>query len=362
VLFLLHTDIGVRDAAQVLTLRLALTETTAFDAQSRATFVDDLVERVRHLPGVVAAGVGSDLPPAESQLAFTIRIDTGQPQAFDLVSATDGYLEAIGAEGTHGHLLTEADRQGTRAVTVLSERAARFLSRMGGEVDHTLKLGLPTGTGTRARPDVVGIIRDIRYTGLDAAGRGNLYVPWGQLPTSAGFLAVRTTGDPMALAPSVLRVARDLDPTLPLAEPHTLDDEIQQSVAPRTTRIAVVALFAAAALALALVGLSSALVRGVVERRRDLAIRSAMGATPRQLMRLVVVQGLRLAAIGAVVGVAAAAGAGRALGSVLFGVSPYDPATYAAIAAGALLLALAACYLPARRAMAANPVELLRSE
>jgi putative ABC transport system permease protein len=178
----------------------------------------------------------------------------------------------------------------------------------------------------------------------------------------AGFLVVRTSGDPMALAPAVLRIAHDLDPTLPLAEPHTLDDEIQRSVAPRTTRFAVVGLFAGIALALAVVGLSGALVRGVVERRRDLAIRSAMGATPRRLMALVIVRGLRLAIAGAVVGGGAAAGAGRALASVVFGVSPYDPVTYAVIAIGAVVVALIACYLPARRAMAVDPVELLRSE
>lgn len=365
VLFLLHTDVGIREPDHVLTLRLALTETTSFGVRSPSTFIDDLVRRVRQLPGVVAAGVGSDLPPAVSQLVFTISVITdagSHTQVFDLVSVTDDYLNAIGADLVRGRWLADTDHVTGRNVAILSESAARHLSPLGDVLGRTLNLRLPSSTGDHVRPDVVGVIRDIRYTGLDAAGRGNLYIPWQQLPMGAGFLVVRTSGDPMALAPAVLRIAHDLDPTLPLAEPHTLDDEIQRSVAPRTTRFAVVGLFAGIALALAVVGLSGALVRGVVERRRDLAIRSAMGATPRRLMALVIVRGLRLAIAGAVVGGGAAAGAGRALASVVFGVSPYDPVTYAVIAIGAVVVALIACYLPARRAMAVDPVELLRSE
>jgi predicted permease len=365
VLFLLHTDVGIREPDHVLTLRLALTETTSFGVRSPSTFIDDLVRRVRQLPGVVAAGVGSDLPPAVSQLVFTISVITdagSHTQVFDLVSVTDDYLNAIGADLVRGRWLADTDHVDGRNVAILSESAARHLSPLGDVLGRTLNLRLPSSTGDHVRPDVVGVIRDIRYTGLDAAGRGNLYIPWRQLPMGAGFLVVRTSGDPMALAPAVLRIAHDLDPTLPLAEPHTLDDEIQRSVAPRTTRFAVVGLFAGIALALAVVGLSGALVRGVVERRRDLAIRSAMGATPRRLMALVIVRGLRLAIAGAVVGGGAAAGAGRALASVVFGVSPYDPVTYAVIAIGAVVVALIACYLPARRAMAVDPVELLRSE
>jgi putative ABC transport system permease protein len=364
--FLRQVDIGIKDPAHILTLTLPLTETTRFDDASRAEFVEELVRRVRDLPGVAAAGVGSNLPPAEPHMIFTIRVTTDdssvdQTRAFDFVSVTDGYLDALGTRIEQGRTLTEGDRLADRPVAVLSETTARFLAPVGPVLNRQLGLALPTSTGKRVQPFSIGVVADVRYNGLDKSGRGSVYVPWRQLPMATGYLVVRTAADATSVAPAVLRIARDIDPTLPLDAPRTLEEEIQHSLAPRSTRFAVIGGFAAVALMLAIVGLSSALIRRDIEGRRDLAIRIALGATPGRAIHFVVARGLWLSLTGLVLGTGTALLAARAFSALVVGVSPYDPATYLVIAAGIVVVALGACYLPARRAASVDAIELLRA-
>lgn len=364
-LVLLHTDIGLQAPGGVLTMRLPLAETTQGSGPARPAFVEHLLDAVRALPGVDAAGLGSGIPPARSSMVFAVSVVTDtsrQTRSFDMVSATDGYLDALGARTEKGRLFASADRLAGRPVAVLSEQAARYLAPRGDTLGRELNLGLPSSTGARVRPYVIGVVRDVRYSGLDASMRGNVYVPWNQLPLPAAFLVVRTSGDPLALAPPVLRIVRALDPTLPLEQPRTLEDEVQRSVSSRETRFAVVGLFAIVALTLAVVGLWGALARGVIERRREIAIRSALGATPAGLVRGVVARGVWLALGGALVGAGGALAAGRVLATLIFGISPYDPESYGVVLGATMVLALAACVLPARRAAAVDPLELLRAE
>ncbi|HEX7020561.1 MAG TPA: ABC transporter permease [Gemmatimonadaceae bacterium] len=335
-------------------------------ASARDQFVEELVRRVRALPGVAAAGVGSNLPPAEPHMIFTIRVTTDdsrvdQTRAFDFVSATDGYLDALGTTVEQGRTLNEGDRLADRPVAVLSETTARFLAPIGPVLNRRLTLGLPTSKGIRVQPYAVGVVADVRYNGLDKSGRGSVYVPWRQLPMATGYLVVRTMREATSVAPAVLRVARDIDPTLPLDAPRTLEEEIQHSLAPRSTRVAVIGGFAAVALMLAIVGLSSALIRRVIEGRRDLAIRIALGATPGRAIHFVVARGLWLSLTGLALGTGTALLAARAFSALVVGVSPYDPATYIVIAAGIVVVALGACYLPARRAASVDAIELLRA-
>ena len=191
---------------------------------------------------------------------------------------------------------------------------------------------------------------------------GNVYMPWWLLSTGSPFLVVRTSGDPEFLIATLPRVIRELDPSLPLRPVRTLGEEMSLAVEARTARVLVVGVMAVLAVGMAVVGLVGALVRAVSERRRELAIRLALGATRGNATGLIVWSGLRLVFVAVAVGLAIAAAAGRALESVVFGVSPHDPLTYVAVAAGIGLLGLVACYLPARRAAGIAPVELLRSE
>jgi putative ABC transport system permease protein len=362
-----HTSIGLDASRRVVTMALPIGQGAApRDAVSKAAFTARLLDAVRRLPGVETAGVGSNLPPSGSQILFTVRVTTSNndrdtTRKFDLVSASEGYLEALGARVVQGRLFTAADALSDQPVVVLSESALQHLGMTGHIIDRELIMALPSASGRRERPRILGVIQDIRHTGLDAPANGGFYVLWRQIPTARPHLVVRTV-DSRAVIPSLLPIVRSLDPSLPLSEPQMLDDVVDRSLAPQTARFGLVGVYAGAAALLALVGLSGALMRSVVERERDLAVRVALGAAPDRLVAAVVRHGLLLTAAGTVLGVLASALAARAASTIIFGVTPHDPVTYAAAVGGVFAIALAACYFPARRAAAADPIVLLRSE
>ena len=363
-----HTDLGVSAPERVLAVTVPIGESTETNPAARVATIDRLVREARQLPGVTAAGVSGNLPPDATSIAFTIRVTTtdssvDSTRVFDFVPTSDGALEALGARLVSGRALTERDMQPGQPVAVLSESALKHLNlAVTAAVDRDLPMTLPSASGVRVKPRIVGVIRDVRYSGLDAAMHGGVYVPWTQLPLGRAFLIIRTTGDPAALAAQAMSLVRRADPSLPPGEARTLEAAVDHALLPRTTRFGLIGVFAAAAVLLAIVGLSGALLRSVAERRRELAIRAAVGATPRVLLRSVLQHGFLLAVAGVAVGLAASLAFGRAMATLVFGVRPTDPLTSAATTAVVFAIALGVCYLPARRAAAADPVELLRSE
>jgi predicted permease len=360
---LIRTDLG-NDGDRTLTMRLPLTETTSFDAAASQPFVERLLARVRALPGVDAAGIGSNLPPRSSQLVMTINVTitetSGDMRALDLTSVTPGYLEALGARRVRGRLFEARDLTAAEPVAILSESAAQQVAVLGDPLDRELRYPLPSAGGPRVRPRVVGVVSDIRFSGLEADPRGNVYILRPQLPTGVAFLVVRAAGSTDALRSAIVRLVRDLDPALPVAAPLTLAEEVSQSVIDRRLRVVLVGAFAFVAAVLAFSGLVGALIRAVGERRREIAIRSALGAAPRQAAALILRDALVLASAGVLLGVGGALAAGRWMQSFLYGVSAFDAATIASVGAGALLLALAVASIPAGRAAAIDPVIALK--
>ena len=238
---------------------------------------------------------------------------------------TDGYLEALGARLVQGRLFTASDSASSLPVAVISESAMQHLALKGDVAGTELTMSLPSASGQRVRPRIVGVIQDIRYTGLDAPANGAFYVLWRQIPTVRAHLVVRAASSGRGLLSSLLPLVRSIDPSLPLSEPQKLEVVVDRALAPRTARFGLVGVYAMAAVLLALVGLSGALIRSVVERQRELAVRAALGATPERLVRMVLHQGLRLAFLGAAVGVLASVVAARAASNIIFGVKSYDP-------------------------------------
>ena len=361
-----RADLGLTSPERVISMNVPVGESLAPGA--RVALVQRLADDIRRLPGVLAAGVGGALPPVHPGLVFTIRVSNSDgtvdaTRAFDLVPVTDGYFEALGAQVLEGRTLASADGLSTDAVCVLSESAAKHLRlAVTAAVGRQISLSLPTASGVRVKPVVVGVIRDIRYSGLDAPAHGGIYVPWRQLPLGSAYLVARATGDPAALAPSVTQLVRDADPSIPIRPPVTLDAAVAKAAAPRAVRFSLAGVFGLGAALLAVVGLSGALIRSVVERQRELAVRAAVGATPRQLLRDVLGQGMLLSGLGVGAGLAISAALGQGISSILYGVPARDPVTYAGASATVLAIAMAACYWPARRAAAADPVTLFRSE
>lgn len=359
---LLNEDGGIQPD-RALTMKLMLSESTQFDAASRGPFIQELLARIRALPGVESAGVGSNLPPRVSQLQFTVAMVTNSREemtAINLGAVTPGYLESLGARLIRGRLFEEADTLRDAAIIVISETAARQFSPSEDLIGRELPFGLPRAGGKRVPPRVVGIVGDIKFKGLEQPAGGAMYVQWKDLPAGVSYLVVRTAGDPSSMATAVRDVVRRTDSGMPVPQLRTLGEEAAESIAERRLRVVPAVAFAVLALAVALVGLSGTMTRAVAERRRELAIRAAVGATPRQAVWLIVRDGALVSAVGLVLGLGAAAVAGRALARLLYGVSPYDPLTFAAVTSLIAATTLAACYIPARRAANVEPLELLR--
>lgn len=361
-----RADLGLNAPGQVLSISVPLGE--ALDPSTRLATAQRLIDDARQLPGVVAAGLGGALPPVSPGLVFTVRVTTSEAsvdatRAFDLVPVTAGYFEALGARIVEGRTFEARDDLAADPVCVLSESAARHL-RLAVEtaIGRQLSMALPSSSGQRVKPVVVGIVKDIRYSGLDAPAHGGIYVPWRQLPLGSAFVVARTTADPSQLAPALARLVRAIDPSLPIRPPVTLDGSVARAAAPRAARFTLVGVFAIGAALLAIVGLSGAMIRSVIERQRELAVRAAIGATPRQLLREVLGHGALLSAAGVAAGLGLSAALGRWMSSMVYGVAARDPLTYVATAAVVLGIAAAACLWPARRAAAADPVLLMKGE
>jgi putative ABC transport system permease protein len=356
---LLRADLGVATHGAVVT-QVLLTQETSFTAVERGPLLHELVRRVRALPGVTAAGSGSNLPPDNAGIEMRVTLAGDKTvHSLTFASATSGYLPALGARIVQGRDFSQADETGPTLVTIVSETAARALMEPGEVVGKQLPFSLP-GLRGRGRPTVIGVVSDIKYAGLAAQAGPALYVLWKDLPAGHTYLAVRTAAAPLSLAPSIRAIVRELDPRMPLLPIRSLDEVVQRSVADRRLNALLGGSVALLAFAVAMVGLAGSLMRVVSERRKELAIRAALGATPAHAVRAIVGEGAILAGIGVTIGCAGALSVGRALRSLLHGVSPHDPATITAVCVFVTAASLLACYVPARRAARIDPLALLR--
>jgi putative ABC transport system permease protein len=355
------------EPSHAVTLRLVMSDKTTFAAADRTAFIRQVAERVRALPSVRAAGIGGALPPSGAgSISAEITIASkgrSTSQLLTMVPATPGYLQALGARLVRGRMFDERDFDRAESAVLLSESAARHLSPAGDALGRPLLFPLPAFVpGRNRRPQVVGVVGDIKFTGLDSASAGTVYVLWPDLPAGVGYLVARTDADPMSLAPSMRQVVRAIDPTLPVPDVRLLNDEVLASIADRRLRLIPAISFGVLALVVALVGLSAAMMRAVAERRRELAIRGALGASPGRTLRMVLGEGLRVTAAGVAAGLVVAVLAARTLASLLYGVSPYDAVSFALAAALVSAGALVVCWLVARRALRVDVLDTLRAE
>jgi len=361
----LLSDRAGADPDHALVVKLILADTARFDLATRMPTVREALRAVRALPGVEHAAMGTNIPPRVSQISFSVE-ETSHGRTVTtrvhLVSVTSEFFAALGTRVLEGHAIDEADEQRDGPVIVLSESAARLLSPGKSLVGRELPWPLPAGAGRGRRPLVVGVVADVKYVGLDAPASPAIYTRWTDLPASVGHLLVRTAGDPVLLAPTLRRTLRNVDPSLPVPDIRTLRQEYATSIADRRIRLIPAAAFAALALVVALVGLGGLLARAVTERRRELAIRTVLGASPAGAVGLIMREGILLAASGVIVGLLAGAAAARWLQSLLYGVSPLDPLTFAGVGLVVSAAALTTSFLSARRALAIEPLVALRQE
>ena len=355
---------GGYDPGRVVTARLMLDDTPFPDDSALVDFVNRLLDEVRALPTVTASGVGSMLPPADAPISINLwmRGDTRDDRmVFSWGAVTSGFFEALGTSIEDGRRFRVEDERAEIPNAILSASAARFIFRDDGAIGQSMgwaveRMGLTRDT------TVLGVVGDMKYRGLAADRDASIYVPWPQRPTGMSYLVARSSGDPAALVPTLRRLIARLDPTLPLPEVRTLEDHVADSIAGRRLQLVPAAAVAGLALAVSMIGLFGALGRAVAERRQELSIRAAVGASPARLVRLVAVGSLVMTTAGLLAGLASAAAMGRGLASLLYSVSPYDPLTFSGVALVVLGGAAAATLVPARRAARLDPVIALRGD
>lgn len=326
-------------------------------------FYADLTTRLSALPGVQAAGAITVLPLSGGNWSLEVKlpdrhVPAGEAPSLEYRQVTAGFFAALQVPLRKGRLFDERDAQGQPLVAVVSEAAARRLWPGEDPIGKELVIGDRTPAPRR----VVGVVGDLHDAGLDRAVEPEVYVPSLQKPARSMSLVVRTTGDPLALAPALREVVRGLDRDVPVESIDPMESVLAASVSSRRFVVTLLALFAALALALAAVGVYGLVAHAAEERRREIGIRMALGARSRDVLEMVLRQGAMPLAAGIGAGLLLSLASARLVSGLLFGVTVADPATYAAVIAVLTAITLVASWLPARRAAASDPAAVLRSE
>jgi predicted permease len=284
------------------------------------------------------------------------RTGADMPEA-DRYVVTPGYFATMGIRLLRGRLLAESDRFDAAPVCVVDEQFAR---RVWGDADplgKAMKLPMRDELAT-----VVGVVTHVKTYGLDAESPGQIYMSNAQYPWRWMSMVVRTAGDPASFAATAARAVHALDPDEPVSDVRTMDELMSTLLRPRRFTLTLLSIFAGVAVTLAVIGLYGVIAYGVSQRGREFGIRVALGSRPRQIARLVLAEGARIAAVGAVLGTAGALATSRLVASLLFDVSPRDARVLLLVSAGLVAVALLACLVPARRATAADVSEVLRGD
>jgi len=346
----------------VLSLSLAIPRNKYDGDEKVAAFCQRILEQVRALPGVEAAGMGNRLPfggPSGMSTVFFegANQEPGTLDATDDTTITRDYFRAMGIPVLQGRSFTEQDTTNAPLVVVVDAQVARLA--WPGEN--------PLGKRMRSSPNspwaqVVGVVGHIRHESLESDQRLQIYWNYLQRARDRVTLVVRTSGDARLLVSPVLGAIKAVDPDQPAYAVRTMTEVLDQSLAMRWFNTVVVSLFAGSSLFLAMVGIYGVIAWTVRQRTREIGVRMALGAQRNAVLALVLRRGLKLASTGIVLGVIGAMALTRFLRSLLFGVGPADPLTFIAVPLLLALVALLACWLPARRAANVDPMEALRAE
>jgi predicted permease len=353
-----RVDVGI-DTTRMLTAGVSLSGPGYRDDASRKAFWERVVERVGALPGVEAAALADSRPPREAGQTNNFDLEdhptpAGQNQPLATwVGVSPGFFPAVGLRLERGRLL---DSHSLEEGVVVVDRvwAERFFP--GQEVlGRRLKSG---GCTSCPWTTVVGVVSTVKWVGLEATETGTVYYPFVDLPNA--FVVLRTAGDPAAVSPDLRRAIHDLDPGLALTNVATGEELVADALTTPRYLSVLVGMFALAALVLSVVGIYGVMAHFVQQHTRDIGIRLALGGEPSAVRGMVVMQGLRLVAIGVVLGVVAAILGARLLATILFDISSTDATTMLAVPGALLLTAAIACLIPGRRAGRLDPAEILR--
>jgi putative ABC transport system permease protein len=362
---LMKTDPGFNPES-LLSMKIELPQQRYPEDRDQMAFFKQVVERVRHLPGVEAAGAVTQLPLSgnEEINMFTVEGHTVEslndtPLA-DFRSADYNYFNTMRIPLIAGRYFEPQDDESGQSVVIINETLAHRFYAGHSPVGKRMKAG---DEKSRAPWSIiVGVVKDVKHSGLNADVRPQVYFPYLQRNQGLMTFVARTSSDPASLAAAMRNEVWAIDKDQPVTDVKTLEEFASISVSKDRFNVILLGLFAGVALVLAAVGIYGVMSYTVAERTHEIGIRMALGARASDIMKLVVGRGLLLAVAGVAAGVGCAFLLTQFLSSLLVGVSARDPLTFTAIPLALLVVALAACAVPARRAMRVDPMEALRYE
>ena len=380
---LIRTFVGLRsadpglDARNVLTLQTSLAGGAYTTTAKVDNFTSQVVRRVETVPGVQAAASAIALP-VESGIDLPFAIAGKPPTSGDYNgdeqwrSVSPHYFQVFKIPLLRGRVFTETDAENSARVVIINGAMAKKYWPKEDPVGQTIVIGKGLGPQFEDPPrQIVGIVGNVRENGLKNEGVGVMYIPQSQMPEGLTALAnsviplswaIRTAGAPMPLRVAVERELHLVDGLMPVSRVRTMEQVISEAVSRQNFNMVLLSIFAGVALVLAAIGIYGVMSYSVQQRTQEIGIRMALGASRGSMLKLVLAQGMKLAGIGVVLGLALAYGATRLLASLLFGVKASDPATFAAVAGILTAAALIAAYIPARRATTVDPAIALRYE
>jgi putative ABC transport system permease protein len=355
---LTRVDPGFR-AENLLVFDIGLPPTA--DDAHRLSFYQQVVERARALPGVTNVGAVSRLPLSggNSSRSFNVAGRGDKSYEADIRISTPDYFQTMGIPVLRGRSFVEQDNADAPRVCVINEAAVRAIF---GNEDPIGKFISNFGPDNE-RLQIVGVVGNLRHLALETAPRPEMYQPLGQGKWPRMFVAARTaTSNPLALLPAMQKAVWSVDRTVALGNARTMEDTVARSLLKRKFTMTLLTIFAGLAVALASIGLYGVMSYSVAQRTREIGIRMALGAQRRDVLQLVVKEGLVLTVVGVGLGLLGSLAITRVITSLLFGVSATDFETYGAVSILLLAIALVACWLPARRASSVDPLVALRAE
>ena len=360
-----NLDPGFR-ADHLLTMKMVLPELKYPDKQRWTPFYDELLPRVRNLPGVESAAVATDLPLTHTGNSIYVTIE-GRPdlpadQQVDVITrvVSPDYFRTMEIPFVQGRDFSAQDTVDSTQVVVVSEKTARHFWPGENPIGKRLKPG-SSSASTSAWREIVGVVKDVRQNDFIAPPKLQMYLAYTQTNyNSPNAIVVRTVVDPLSLAPAVRKVVWEIDKDQPVSDINTMEQIVSEAVARQRFSMLLLGVFATLALVLAAVGIYGVMSYTVAQRTREIGIRMALGAQRSDVLKMTVFQGLKLVAIGVMIGLAAAFVLTRVMASLLFGVSATDPVTFITISVVLMAVALLASYIPALRATRIDPMVALR--
>jgi predicted permease len=350
---------------QVVTGKVVLPAARYPDTAAVVGFVDRLLTEARAIPGTAAVGASDVVPMADNRQGTSFSrvdgppADPTRPSTVNFTFVTEQFFDALGFRLIAGRPFTAGDAQGSPRVLIINERLAR---QTFGSEDPIGRL-VTAGISTQAPFTVVGVVADDRHLGVEADATPTFFVPYRQIGATREFAVLaRGAGDSTAILGALRSAIRRLDPELPFYQVRTMEQVVDASVATPRSLAWLLSMFAISGLVLAAIGVFGVLSHAVSQRTQEIGVRMAIGASPVQMLRMILGEGLTQVGLGLVLGAAIAIGTSRLLAGLLYGVSATSPGPYAIVSVVLVAVAVVACLAPARRAMRIDPAVALRGD